>query len=50
MEVLFLKQPLTLPFLCHKLGTTHQIDSYKVSNSTLRPDLCISVKGKNQDK
>ena len=28
-----LKQPLTLPFLCHELATSYQIDSNKVSNS-----------------
>ena len=33
-----------LPFLYHKLAITCQIDSYKVSNSTLRPDLCNHVK------
>ena len=38
--MLFLKQPLILPFLCHKSATTCQIDSYKVSNSKLKPDLC----------
>ena len=36
--MLFLKQPLILPFLCHKSATTCQIDSYKVSNSNLKPD------------
>ena len=39
-----LKQPLILPFLCHKSATTCQIDSYKVSNSKLKPDLCNCVK------
>ena len=38
--MLFLKQLLILPFLCHKSATTSQIDSYKVSNSKLKPDLC----------
>ena len=38
IKVLFLKQPLILPFLCHKLATTCQIDSSKVSNSKLKPD------------
>ena len=42
--MLFLEQPLILPFLCHKSATTCQIDSYKVSNSKLKPDLCSSVK------
>ena len=39
----FLKQPLILPFLCHKSATTCQIDSYKVSNSKLKPYLCNCV-------
>ena len=43
-EVLFLKQPLISPFLDHKSATTCQIDSYKVSNSKLKPDLCNCVK------
>ena len=42
--MLFLKQPLILHFLCHKSATTCQIDSNKVSNSKLRPDLCDLVK------
>ena len=42
--MLFLKQPLILPFLCHKSATTCQIHSYKVSNSKLEPELCNSVK------
>ena len=42
--MLFLKQPLILAVLCHKSATTSQIDSYKVSNSKLRPDLCNCVK------
>ena len=33
IEVLFLKQPLSLPVLCHTLATTCQIDSYVVSDS-----------------
>ena len=40
----FLKQPLNLLFLCHKSATTCQIDSYKVSNSNLKPDLRNCVK------
>ena len=40
----FLKQPLILPFLCHKSATTCPIDSFKVSNSKLNPDLCNCVK------
>ena len=42
--MLFLKPPLILLFLCHKSATTCQIDSYKVSNSKLKPDLCNCVK------
>ena len=42
--MLFLKQPLILPFLYHKSATKCQIDSYKVSNSTLKPDLCKFAK------
>ena len=42
--MLFLKQPLILPFLCHKSATTCQIDSNKVSNSKLKLDLCNCVK------
>ena len=44
--MLFLKQPLILPRLlfCQKSATTRQIDSYKGSNSKLKPDLCNSVK------
>ena len=42
IEVLFLKEPLILPFLYHKSATTCQICSYKVSNS--EPDLCNCVK------
>ena len=42
--MLFLKQPFTSPFLCHKTATTRQIDSNKVSNSTLKLDLRNCVK------
>ena len=42
--MLFLKQPLFLPFLCHESATTCQIDSYKFSNSKLEFDLCSCVK------
>ena len=42
--MLFLKQPLIFPFLCHKSATTCQIDSNKVSTSKLKPDLCNCVK------
>ena len=41
--MLFLKQPLILPFLCHKSVTTCQIDSCEVSNSQLKLHLCIEV-------
>ena len=44
--MLFLKQPLILPFLCYKSSTTCQIDSNKVSNSKLKPNLCNCVKTK----
>ena len=44
MEVLFLKQPPFLPFLCHKSATTCQIESYRVSKSKLRPKLSNCVK------
>ena len=37
--MLVLKQ-LTMLFLCHKSRTTGQIDSYKVSNYKLKPDIC----------
>ena len=33
-----------LPFLCHKSATTSHIDSYEVSNSNLKHDLCNYVK------
>ena len=46
IEVLFLKQPLILPFLCHKSTITCQIDLYKVSNSKLKPDPFNYVKTK----
>ena len=42
--MLFLKQPLILPFLCHKSATACQIHSYKVSNFKLKGDLSNSVK------
>ena len=42
--MLFLKQLLILPFLCHNIVTSWQIDSNKVSNSNLKPDLCNCVK------
>ena len=41
--MLFLKQLLTLHFLCHKSATTCQIDSNKVSNSKLNLDLCNCI-------
>ena len=34
--MLFLKQTLILPYLCHKLATTCQTDSNKVSNFKLK--------------
>ena len=42
--MLFLKQPLILHFLFHKSATIGQMDTYKVSNSKLKPDLCNCVK------
>ena len=42
--MLFLKQQQILPFLYHISATTCQIDSKKVSNSKLKPDLCSCVK------
>ena len=42
--MLFLKQPVMLPFLCHKSGTTCQNDPSKVSNSKLKLALCNCVK------
>ena len=44
--MLFLKQPLMLPFLCHKSAPMFQIESYKVSNSKLKLDLCSCVKSR----
>ena len=42
--MLFLQQPLSLHFPYHKSATACQIDSYKVSDSMLKPDLCSCVK------
>ena len=42
--MLFLKQPLILPFPYHKSATTCQFDSNKVSSSKLKSDLCNGVK------
>ena len=42
--MLFLKQLLILPFLCHKSEITCQIDSNKVLNSKLKLDLYNRVK------
>ena len=42
--MLFWRQPLILPFLCHRASTTCQIDSNKVSKSKLKPYLCNCVK------
>ena len=44
--MLFLKQPFILSVLCHKSATICQIDSCKVSNSKLKPDLRNCVKTK----
>ena len=44
--MLFLKQPLILTYLYHRSATICQIDSYKVSNSKLKPDLSNCVKTK----
>ena len=37
--MLSLKQPFILLFLCCKSTTIYQIESYKVSNSKLKPEL-----------
>ena len=43
--MLFVEQPLIiLLFLCHESATMCQIDSNKVSNSKLKPDLSNCVK------
>ena len=42
--MLFLRHVFVLPIFCHKLATTCHIDSYEVSNSKLKPDLCSCVK------
>ena len=44
--MVFLMQQLSLPFLYHKLAITCQIDSGKVLNSKLKPDLCNCVKNR----
>ena len=44
--MLFLKQPLILPFLCHKSATTCQIGSNSISNSEVKSDLCNCVETK----
>ena len=44
IEMLFLKQSLIAPFLCHKSATKCQTDSNEVSNSKSKPDLCNYVK------
>ena len=41
--MLFLKQPLILLFFCHESAATCQIDSSRVSISSLKPDLCNCV-------
>ena len=42
--MLFLREPLIEPILRHKSVTNCQIDSYKVSTSKLKLDLCNCVK------
>ena len=42
--MLFFEKTTYLPFLYHKSATTCQLDSYKVSNSKLKPDLCNCAK------
>ena len=42
--MLFLKQPLILPFRYHKSAITCRIDSNEVSNSKLKAELCSCVK------
>ena len=42
--MLFLKQPLILPFLSQKPAATCQNDPNKVSNTKLKPDQCNCVK------
>ena len=42
--MLFLKQPIMLPLLCHKLVTTCHIDSKKVANSKLKLYPCTCEK------
>ena len=41
--MLFLRQPLIFPFLCHKSATICQTDSYMVSNPKWEADLCNCV-------
>ena len=45
--MLFLKRPLILLFLCHKLTITTQIDSNKVSNAKLKLDAMQLVKSQH---
>ena len=47
--MLFLKQPLILPFLYHKSANTYQNDLNKVSNCKLKPDLCNCKKAKKTE-
>ena len=42
--MLFLKQPLVLPFMCHKTAITAQNDSNEVLNFKLKPTPCSDVK------
>ena len=43
--MMFLEQPLIMPFLCQESATTCQIDSNKVSNSKLKHGLrdCVKI-------
>ena len=44
--MLFLKKQKISPFLCHRSAASCQIDSNKVSNSELKPNLYSCVKAK----
>ena len=48
--MLFVKQPLILPFFSHKSVTTCHIDSTKASNSKFKPDICRCVKAGTEPK
>ena len=47
--MLYLRQPLILPFLYHKSATNGQIYLIKVSNAKLKPDLCSCMKTKTNE-